>query len=249
MSDMALKYGMKKRMARGGMLTDSGYQSECNSDCNYPCAVHPESSGFVEHEGDDVKKNGMAMSEDDRRLGQHGEDEQGPDSVYMAQGGYMKGINKQSANRQYGTSDAGHFAKYKTSGNDGSKEYTNEKAKGEHRKVLDEMKEMPKPKLPMAEGGMLTDSGYQTDAEMLDMVGRIMAKRQMHYSEGGKVANSDLPEADFMPNEFDDLHLRDDLESSYTGANSGDELGGPSKDDMVARIMMKRRKQHNPNPA
>lgn len=62
-------------------------------------------------------------------------------------------------------------------------------------------------------------------------------------SEGGKVANSDLPVADFKPNEFDDLHLRDDLEEHETGANSGDELGGPSKDDLVARAMLRKKKR------
>lgn len=74
------------------------------------------------------------------------------------------------------------------------------------------------------------------------------------YSEGGMVANSDEMEADSSPNEFDDLHLRDDLESSYTGGNSGDELSSMGEDerrkDIVSRIMASRRKKdHNPRPA
>ena len=48
-----------------------------------------------------------------------------------------------------------------------------------------------------------------------------------------------------MPNEFDDLVLRDNLESSYTGADSGDYLGAPDEDDsrldMISRIMRKRK--------
>lgn len=106
----------------------------------------------------------------------------------------------------------------------------------------------------MADGGQITDN-YQDDSHMRDMVGRIIQRRQMNYSEGGKVANETDPEDfDFTtPNEFDDLALRDDLESAYTGANSGDERGDAQEDadrrDPVMRIMLKRRKQTNPKPA
>ncbi len=124
----------------------------------------------------------------------------------------------------------------------------------------------------MAEGGQVTHAGYQSEcdehcvqpcdvhempkesnpmSEDEDMVERVMKKRMM--SQGGKVANEDEIEAGFMPNEFDDLALRDDLEFSYTGKNSGDELGDTDpdkeKNDLVARAMMKRKKQHNPRPA
>lgn len=85
---------------------------------------------------------------------------------------------------------------------------------------------------------------YQSTEHEEDMVGRVMAQREQSYSEGGKVANSDEIEAGFSPNEFDDLHLRDDLESSYTGANSGDELGNAREDkdreDIISRIMRSR---------
>ncbi len=76
---------------------------------------------------------------------------------------------------------------------------------------------------------------------MSDRVGRIMQKR-------GK-------RADELPNEFDDLELRDDLEFSETGANSGDELGNEKQDDdrksATARIMRQRamKKNSNPKPA
>ena len=81
-----------------------------------------------------------------------------------------------------------------------------------------------------------------------DMISRIMKKRMM--SMGGRVANEDHGPnnedlADFEPNEFDDLSLRDDLDSSYTGANSGDELGDEQEDedrhDIVSRIMRQRK--------
>lgn len=101
-----------------------------------------------------------------------------------------------------------------------------------------------------AAGAGFSKGGMSCDEADGDMVDRIMAKRM---SKGGEVANEDMPEADFMPNEFDDLHLRDGLEFSETDANSGDELGDEGEDerrkDRVMRIMMKRSKQSNPKPA
>jgi hypothetical protein len=87
-----------------------------------------------------------------------------------------------------------------------------------------------------------------------DMVGRIMKQRQQRFSEGGKVANQDEEITGDMPNEFDVLHLEDNLEGHDTGANSGDELGDAQEDkdraDIVARIMASRKKKdRNPNPA
>jgi hypothetical protein len=95
-----------------------------------------------------------------------------------------------------------------------------------------------------------------------DLVDRIMQQHSKDFSsearlsEGGMVANGGEDEdlADFSPNEFDDLALRDDLESSYTGANSGDELGDEQEDedrkDIVARIMKSRAKKDKlPRPA
>lgn len=86
-----------------------------------------------------------------------------------------------------------------------------------------------------------------------DIVDHIMKKRQM-YSEGGKVANATPITAGFKPNEFDDLVLRDDLESSSDGVNNGDYLGNAQQDedraDIVSRIMRQRSmKQRNPRPA
>lgn len=105
----------------------------------------------------------------------------------------------------------------------------------------------------MAEGGQITDN-EQDEAHMEDMVGRIMAKRQQHFSEGGKVANrTDIDTADHMPAQYDDLVLRDDLESSSDGANNGDHLGNDQEDkdreDIVSRVMRSRAKKDKlPNP-
>lgn len=189
--NMAIAYAMKKkakRMAEGGMLTKDGYQSECTEHCEVPCAIHEEASGFVDHEGDDVKHDHMAMEEDDRMLNQHGDDETGPTGSRMAKGGFI--------------------------------------------------------------------GSEQSDAHEDDMVGRVMKKRQKMYSEGGKVANDDHPfEYEFEePDQFDVLAKEDDLKSSYTGANSGDELGNKRLDeddeDIVSRVMRSRsKKDRNPRPA
>lgn len=84
------------------------------------------------------------------------------------------------------------------------------------------------------------------------MVDRIMRKRM---SEGGMVANDTHDNtADEKENEFDDLVLRDDLEFSYDGKNSGDHLGNETVDaeerDLVKRIMSSRAKKDRlPRPA
>lgn len=158
MSKFAVGYAMKKKMAKGGEMR----------------------SGFVDHEGDDVKHDKMAMMEDDKMLGQHGAKEHGPMGAY-------------------------------------------------------------------AKGG-------EVDHEA-DMVHRILKKC---YSEGGQVANGgddDLDRmADGAPNNFDDLALRDDLESSYDGDNAGDHLGNEQEDedrhDIVKRIMKSQaKKDRMPRPA
>ncbi len=107
----------------------------------------------------------------------------------------------------------------------------------------------------MAEGGQITDNYSDTeDSDGQDMVGRIMKQRQQAFSKGGRVANQDSIEAGFAPNEFDDLHLRDDLKSTYgDDDNSGDSLGNAREDadrkDTVARIMKSRAKKDRlPNP-
>jgi hypothetical protein len=87
-----------------------------------------------------------------------------------------------------------------------------------------------------------------------DMVGRIMAKRQHHYSEGGRVANDSPIEAGFEDNQFDDLVKDDDLHEHYDAKNSGDEIGDEQEDEdrhnIVSRIMKSRRlKDRMPHPA
>jgi hypothetical protein len=98
------------------------------------------------------------------------------------------------------------------------------------------------------------DTHAETDMHEEDLVDRIMENRKQNnageakFSEGGEVANQDEIEAGFSPNEFDDLHLRDDLSSSYgEDDNSGDALGNKQEDedraDLVDRIMLRNFKQ------
>lgn len=115
-----------------------------------------------------------------------------------------------------------------------------------------------------AEGGMVDEEAEYDPIEHpmpvdneaadheADMVSRIMKRM---YSKGGMVANDvGIAEADKEPAEYDDLVLRDDLDSSYTGENSGDEIGNEGEDerrsDIVSRIMRSRKKGGRmPRPA
>lgn len=126
-------------------------------------------------------------------------------------------------------------------------------AKRAHQKTLSELHEMKKgDRKNLAEGGDVCsacDAGTCTAHGGL--VDKIMRKRM---SEGGQVANDTDMTADTQPNEFDDLVLDDDLESDYTGANSGDELGNDAMDendrDLISRIMRSRAKKDSmPRPA
>ena len=175
--NLAIAYSIKKK-AQGKKMAMGGFAGE------------EKASGYMDHEGDVKRPNGMAMGEDDKDLNQH---------KVMVQ--------------------------------DSMKD-----SEVDHEMEMDSM----------------DYSGLDRLAEG-DVVGRVMKK----YSEGGKIANGgddDLGEmADSSPNEFDDLALRDDLESSSDGANNGDFLGNTrtedDNEDIVARIMRKMAKPHNPRPA
>jgi hypothetical protein len=112
----------------------------------------------------------------------------------------------------------------------------------------------------MAKGGEVQKDGdcrackggvcYAHGGEV-DIVDHAMRKRM---SKGGRVANETKPMVDSEPAEYDDLVLQDDLESSYTGANSGDRLGNKHTEeqdhDIVAKVMRSRhKKDRNPRPA
>lgn len=168
----------------------------------------------------------------------------------MASGGAVKGVHESITRGDAGTSNAGAHIGGHGYGNNVNT------AKRIHKEKLSELRAMPKPNLPMAEGGEIMEPmhGEQHGDKELDMVGRIMKHREHMYSKGGEVANDDQPMADAMPNDFDDLALHDGLEFHDTGANSGDELGDEAEDhdrkDIVSKIMKSRaKKDRNPRPA
>ena len=123
------------------------------------------------------------------------------------------------------------------------------KRKAAQKKAEGGMVEDEKPELMKVEVPGMEDMHAEHEGDMID---RIMAK---HYSMGGRVANDTDPLADTLPNEFDDLVLRDNLESTYGDDNNSGDASGNAQEmedrrDIVARIMRQRSmKQHNPRPA
>jgi len=126
----------------------------------------------------------------------------------------------------------------------------------------------------MCHGGKMYAAGGEVDAEhederMLDyedseqdeaedMVGRIMRQRMegseqedmLRYADGGDMPydeprNEEEPVADFEPNDFERMNQEEVPQASYTGENSGDEIGNEMNDeemrDIVERIMRQRR--------
>lgn len=221
----SVAYSMKRKKCHGGKMADGGTVQP----------TKPQSGPVSPDEAEKFRKG-----------------------AGFAKGGYASPeINSEGvhyAPKGSGESDVGFMSKHAKAmhPNNPAKNEVMETAKARHRKVLGALRAMPNPKLE-AEGGMIEcdeSCNHPCEVHENDMVDRIMVKRM---SKGGEVANEDMPEADFMQNEFDDLHLRDGLEFSETDANSGDELGDAGEDerrkDRVMRIMMKRTKDSNPRPA
>jgi len=74
---------------------------------------------------------------------------------------------------------------------------------------------------------------------------RSMPAPKGNYAHGGEVEEESL--ADFDPNEFDELELNPPpMDNSSAGNEHGD---GSLLEDMVSKVMLKRRKQSNPRPA
>lgn len=267
-----------KLYAHGGMLTDDGYQSSCDAHCNYPCDVHmgdqegyagggtihaiqrghefkginkpppaartsgTSYAGLMVRQGhlDDAKEFHKAVSREKRDY---------PHGPTTGKSGFAKGgvVDRVMAKR-------GHF------------EDTYMREAPTHGKGWQPgVHNAPDHRRPGESDmgrALRGRKGYgseytiaKDDVEMKREQLRRMKGPHGNYSEGGQVANTDELTAGFEPNEFDDLHLRDDLDFEYTGANSGDELGNEGEDerrrDIVSRIMRSRAKRpgHNPRPA
>lgn len=183
-------------------------------------------SGFVDHEGNTRRPNGPAMSEEEKKFNQHYPDMQASTSLSEEEDvDSMMDKESQNFSQQDRYAMGGDVA------------------------------------------GTVGKEIYKDDEQ--DLVDRIMRKRkglmndfseEDRYSEGGKVANQDHGPnendlAGFDTNAFDDLVLRDDLESTYgDDDNAGDSLGNKQEDedrnDIVARIMRSRAKKDKlPRPA
>lgn len=237
---LAISYAMKKKgkkSAESGMMQGSGHSRS-----------HFDEGGRVKAQASLRSAFGTPAEptpSPDKDLDQKYKDTAKKESSIFsfAEGGQIKD-NYQPSGKPHVDKEFGYEAAEKASGlmkHEGNDVKSNSAAMSEDSKKL---------------GQMPVDMKASTEAADDDLVMRIMRKR---YSEGGKVANQEHGEnnnelAGFSPNEFDDLVLRDDLESSYDGDNAGDHLGNAQEDedrkDIVARIMASRKKKDRmPNPA
>lgn len=176
-----------------------------------------------------------------------------------------KGVHKGTSAKR-GQSMSGYATREVHKGADVDKDAFKEYARGEHKRVLKEMKGMRRDRKNLAEGGYVEDeemSGYHdmpAEGHMddyaypPDIIDEIMMGSPEGYSEGGKVANdTEKVEPGAMPAQYDDLVLRDDLEFSYDGKNSGDDEGNEQhdseEDEELDEIMRSRKKKGQmPNP-
>lgn len=223
---LAIAYQMKKR---GQKMAHGGMEGPCEEHGSRDCEM---CHGGEMAKGGDVDEAGMRYKEVEGVNKEYGA---GSSGTGISEAG--NSVRAARDNMIYGRGRDNHKAAKRMM----------ESAKDKHRETLEEMRSMKKPNL-YAEGG---DVDEEHDEH--DMVSRIMKQRSNHYSEGGRVANEDHIEADFEPNEFDDLAKDDHLEFHDTGANSGDELGDEQEDedrhDIVSRIMKSRRKMDRlPHP-
>jgi hypothetical protein len=235
---LAIAYSMKKKakkMAKGGDPQDPVEDSREQSHAHESDMVDsiPEND---EHPMKSRKERMLEAFHKYAEGGQIKDNYQSPDKPHVD----MAMIDPQD---EYDPMHPGNDVKHNESAEEESARMLNQH--GEH----EEGPQGPR----MAEGGQIKDN-YQSEAHMEDMVGRIMKMRQQMYSEGGRVANeTDQDAAGEKPNQFDDLVLRDDLESTYgEDDNAGDDIGNKQEDhdreDMVARIMRSRSKSSGKPP-
>lgn len=167
----------------------------------------------------------------------------------MAKGGDVKGVHRDQMSK--GKSLAGEIVRGAREGGKEKHQSMNELAKTLHEEKLEELKGMKGPHGNYAEGGEVDGPVSEEEAKKFAKGAGFADGGEVTcphctktFSHGGQVANDDMMLADTLPNEFDDLVLDDDAPvHKYTGKDSGDEIGGPSKDDIVAKAMLKRKKK------
>jgi hypothetical protein len=227
---MAIKYAMRKRMAKGGM---------CAEGCDMDHAHNYADGGDIK--GVHKPRNYRVTHEEVPTM--HSERHEGESLA----GQYAKAGYKEHAKQSHEDvlsemkSMKGKDRKYMAEGGDVDADKLSED--------IDSATWIGNPKRPpsssYAEGGEV-DEGH-------DLVDAIMLKRK--GNSPGAEANRTGPMTDFEDNQFDDLVKDDhlDSEADYTGANSGDHLGNEAMDerdhDLISAIMRSRRKKDRlPNP-
>ncbi len=252
MSDLAIKYRMKQRLAKGGDVK-KGHHDDIKG-VHKP--VSGEGSGRypgMSEAGEDYRDSRLGYGEESPAGGQnstyrkHAKDKhhQVLAEIKMMKkphGKYADGGDVESApepgssfNKSTGKKISDSFMGMEPECEHGSKE------------------------CEMCHGGKMMADGGQVatdhDSEGLDMIDYIMRQRAM--ADGGAVSNDtgDGESVDEEENQFDNLVLmdRDTSDEDYNAANSGDELGNEQKDederDLVAQIMKSRSKKDRlPNP-
>lgn len=251
----------KAGFAEGGMATDRSEQSNRMSGHSGMVRLSKESGheSGINKMGNNGRSGGISEAGSSYRSGQHGLKQGMPNAKehHKETLSEMRSMpNPKLKGLAYGGDSAGYDPKAVPKPPSQSQAATMASIFGGH-----------------ADGGFIDEeeaSGYelmpeehemhnmQAEHEDEDMISKIMKMRDHMYSKGGQVANEDHGPnenrlADFSPNQFDDLALRDDLEFNYTGENSGDHLGDEredhDRDDIVSRIMRSMAKKDRlPNP-
>lgn len=231
-------------MAEGGQIKDN-YQSPSTAMHQTHETEDEQAQSFVDHEGNDQRPNGPAMSEEEKKLNQHHvpmmhlqpEDEKSMVNKIM----HQKEMDYASLDRlaKGGMVDRIMCAQ----GADASSSSSSSAPSSPTKKDAADL-----------DKGM--DKGDSDRwAHPIDTV-----VNAFKYSEGGKVANQehgpkDSRLAGFDQNEFDDLVLRDDLESSYgddnnAGDSNDNDQENKDRSDIISRILKSRKlKDRMPNPA
>lgn len=232
---MAMKYAMKKRMAKGGQA--------CSDCAAGNCMAH---GGKVDHEKG-VHKTLESL------------DEPGTSGAGFRnnQAKFRRGMAEQFGRKGYDDMADEHSEAAKSM----HKEKLSELKSMKKPNLYADGGEVEPPKPPVdperakkAEESMRKAFGYSDGGEADDdsgfsddMVGRIMKHR---FSKG-----EEEPVADFESNDFDYLdQIGGDHEADYDEENSGDDIGNEAEDDdqhdVVKRIMKSRSKKDKmPRPA
>lgn len=235
---MAMKYAMKKKMAKGGSSCVGSECQGCSSPQCYAAGGFTEGGVHTPVHGsstDPKKERGSGMS----RAGEH---------VRGIEGAKERGMHKAAAHRlesakklhEQNLSELKSMKKPNLYADGGEVEPPKPPVDPERAKKAEESMRKA---FGYSDGGEADEGSDFSD----DMVNRIMKHR---FSKG-----EEEPVADFESNDFDYLdQIGGDHEADYDEENSGDDIGNEAEDedqhDVVKRIMKSRSKKDKmPRPA